>query len=424
MALSANTVLEVRTTGSDTNGGGFVTGASGTDWSQQDTAQYSVTDGVTNGTTTITSATAAFGTDVVGNLIYVQGGTGSVVAGWYQITARTNSTTITVDRNTGLTAGTGVTLRIGGALASPGQAGAIATVAGMTVFIKYNASPYIVTTASTNVSGGCVSGTSNTAYIGYDTTRSMWVWPVQANRPTIQLNSGVTSATIFGNLNATYFLQSMILDGNTQTGSRCCQNSGDWFYVKGMNGVTGGLTQNSPARAILCEVTGCSALPTNAQFCFFCTAHDNSLTSANFGAFQGTPASVHQFCLAYNNTNCSGFANAVFASNCVSYGNGQHGFDCGNQNFSNIINCIAENNTSYGFRTNVGYVQIVNCAAYNNTAGRSVSAAGGKIWADFNPINGSGSFFTNAASQDFTLNNTAGAGALCRGTAFPTTWPV
>ena len=64
MALSANTVLEVRNGGSDTNGGGFVTGAAGTDWSQQDAAQYSVTDGVTAGTTTITSATANFGTDV------------------------------------------------------------------------------------------------------------------------------------------------------------------------------------------------------------------------------------------------------------------------------------------------------------------------------------------------------------------------
>ena len=36
MALSANSVFEVRTAGNDTNGGGFVTGAAGTDYSQQD----------------------------------------------------------------------------------------------------------------------------------------------------------------------------------------------------------------------------------------------------------------------------------------------------------------------------------------------------------------------------------------------------
>src|ERR1043166_7369624 len=117
MALSANTVFEVRNGGSDTNGGGWVTGSSasgGTDWSQQTAAQYSVTDGVTAGSTVITSATAAFGTDVVGNIIYVQGGTGAVSSGWYQIISRTSSTTITVDRLTGLTSGTGVTLKIGG----------------------------------------------------------------------------------------------------------------------------------------------------------------------------------------------------------------------------------------------------------------------------------------------------------------------
>ena len=44
MALSASTVWEVRpATGSDNNGGGFVTGASGTDYSQQGTAQYALT---------------------------------------------------------------------------------------------------------------------------------------------------------------------------------------------------------------------------------------------------------------------------------------------------------------------------------------------------------------------------------------------
>ena len=86
-----------------------------------------VTDGVTNGTATITSATASFGTDVVGNLVYVQGGTGSVAANWYEIISRTNATTIVVDRTTGLTAGTGVTLNIGGTLATPG---AIVSVAG------------------------------------------------------------------------------------------------------------------------------------------------------------------------------------------------------------------------------------------------------------------------------------------------------
>lgn len=45
MALPAATVWEVRTTGSDAAcSGGFVAGASGTDYSQQNAAQYSASD--------------------------------------------------------------------------------------------------------------------------------------------------------------------------------------------------------------------------------------------------------------------------------------------------------------------------------------------------------------------------------------------
>ncbi len=58
MALSANTVWEVRgATGAVTNGGGYVTGSGTTDYSQQPGAQIAVVDAVANGTTTITSAT-------------------------------------------------------------------------------------------------------------------------------------------------------------------------------------------------------------------------------------------------------------------------------------------------------------------------------------------------------------------------------
>ena len=77
MAITTTTVLEVQHGGSDTNGGGFdPTMAGGTDYSQTTSAHISVTDGVTNGTTTITSATAAFTSGVVGNLVYVSGGAG------------------------------------------------------------------------------------------------------------------------------------------------------------------------------------------------------------------------------------------------------------------------------------------------------------------------------------------------------------
>ena len=69
MALSVSQVWEIRTTGSDTNGGGFHAGASGTDYSQQAAAQVTVADAVANGTTTLTSVTASFTAAHVGNLV-------------------------------------------------------------------------------------------------------------------------------------------------------------------------------------------------------------------------------------------------------------------------------------------------------------------------------------------------------------------
>lgn len=125
-ALSSTVVAEVRPSGANTNGGAFNTAASGTDMSQFDnknasgcsscqsaSANLSTTDAVTNNTTTVTSATAAFTSAIVGNVIYLSG-TGTTT-GWYEVTGFTNSTTITVDRATGSTGGTGVTMNIGGA---------------------------------------------------------------------------------------------------------------------------------------------------------------------------------------------------------------------------------------------------------------------------------------------------------------------
>src|SRR4051794_28973064 len=107
LGCQAARMWEVRTAGADTNGGGYVSG--GTDYSQNDhknaagcvscgstTANLSTTDAVANGTTTITSASAAFTSSITGNMIYLQGGSGSLAAGWYQATY-VSSTSITVD---------------------------------------------------------------------------------------------------------------------------------------------------------------------------------------------------------------------------------------------------------------------------------------------------------------------------------------
>lgn len=421
MAFNAAVVLEVRAGGSDTNGGGFRTGASGTDWSLQDAAQYSVTDAVTNGTTTITSATANFGTDVVGNILYIQGGTASITAGWYEITSRTNSTTIVVDRSTGLTTGTGATLRIGGALASPGGASQALNSGGntqmCTVYIKYDASPYIITSASLNVSGGCVEGRANVNYVGYDTDRSMY--QIFANRPTLQLNTGVSTAIIIAGTNNPSNIQGLILDGNGNTTSSGILNSGEFFYCKAINCTARGMSQNSTGRgAFFCEVANCTFTSLNVGIqqisCYACVVHDCTTTIANTGVFN--VAGMYHSCAAYNITTGDGFAAGTYV-NCLTY-NCVHGFNPHN-GWGVAINCIAESNTGYGYRLNAansGFT-IINSASYNNTLGRSVANSG--RLRDINPIIGSSSFFNDAPNENFTLNNNADGGALARQTGFP-----
>lgn len=341
MALNAGIVFEVRTTGSDTNGAGFKTGASGTDWSLQDAAQYSVTDGVTNGTTTITSATANFGTDVVGNLIYVSGGTGSVVADRYEITVRNSATSITVDRSTGLTAGTGVTLKIGGAAASPGEvAGDV--VRRNTVFIKNGT--YSITSASNNVAAGCLAPSVEATWIGYSTTRTIGNIDT---RPVLQLN--VSTGTIWGT-NSVGFGRNITFDGNNQTTSVGTANSSlmefeDCHFIN----------FNSGAILGACGLTRCSATGNSTTAPFgggqnvvysHCEAYANTVTAFT--------ANNCFDCIAYANTGAStdGFAPGGRARlhNCTSYNNGRDGFRLSATSSAILRNCYAEGNAGWGLK--------------------------------------------------------------------------
>lgn len=203
-ALSPLTQWEIRTAGSTTSGGGFKAGATGTDLSQYDnknaagcsscqsaTENISTTDAVTAGTTTVTSATANFQASIVGNIIYLQGGTGSVAADWYEVTARGSATSITVDRSTGLTAGTGVTLNIGGAISTLSVVETEA-VAGNTIHVKQGT---YGETLTLTVSGG--NGTPR-HWIGYASTRGDD--PLGSTRPFIDAASTRASCLVIGNI--------------------------------------------------------------------------------------------------------------------------------------------------------------------------------------------------------------------------------
>jgi hypothetical protein len=424
MALSANTVWEVRTTGADTNGGGFVTGASGTDYSQQDAAQFSGTDLVIGASNGVTSASHSFAATDVGNIIQITAGTG-FTTGFYQIIS-VAGVIATLDRSPGTLASTGGTWAEGGALASPGKAGSGA-VANNKCYIK--SGTYTVTSATANIAAGCVSwpassGGSEALIQGYGSSRNDY-----GTRPLIQA-SGISTFTLISLAGTKVRVENVIVDGASLTGSKGIANatnvSGVAYKCKALNCKSGGI---ATFQAILCEATGCATTGAiGSTYCFGCWSHDNTIhgfaPSGTFGS-----ANVYVGCVASNNTGASsdgfGFngSSASLISNCVAYGNGRDGFRCGNGSTTQepVINCVATNNSGFGFNVEGGSpgAIYVNCAGRSNTSGNTNTSSSGS----FGFVTLSADPFTNASSNDFSLNNTAGGGAACRAAGALGTFP-
>lgn len=403
MAISASGVYEVQAGGNDANGGGFVTGASGTDYSLlggkrtgADITNISTTDAVAVGTTTITSVTGNFTSALIGNIVYFQGGTGSIAATRRQVISVASATSITVDAV--IAASTGMTMNIGGALISPSIAASAANIAGQLVYIK--AGTYSIVSAVTATAGGCLSTTAGTFYVGYSTNRTT---TNTDTRPLLQLSS-VSSATIHNSTSNALF-SNIEFDGASQTTSRYAANVNGQF----LNCLFRNFTAANAATCTRCYGTGCSAAVFGGVS-YACEASANTATPFTGNSFK---------CVSYSNTGAStnGFtqASAIVAINCFSYANGNHGFNAGTTGAMMCINCYAEGNTGRGFNGSAS--NLINCSAYNNTAGASTS-----INLNLGFITPTGSAFTNAAGNDFTLNNTSGAGALLRAAGYPATF--
>jgi hypothetical protein len=156
---------DVRTTGSDNNGGGFDSGVAspGTDFSLQNAAQQAYTDIVIGGTTTqITSAAHAFGSTHPGNVINITGGAGCTT-GRYEVIS-VSGVTATMDHSLGTAAST-CTGNLGGSLATWDPAiTAVGTGGGKGQTIHIKSGTYTRTTTTT------VTATNVLQFVGYGTT--------------------------------------------------------------------------------------------------------------------------------------------------------------------------------------------------------------------------------------------------------------
>jgi hypothetical protein len=425
VAISAACIWEVRSTGAATNGGGFVSTSSGTDYSQQDAAQVSVTDGVANGTTTLTSATAAFTDAHVGNIIYVEGGTGSITAVRKEIISRTNATTIVVDSSTGLTAGTGVTLKIGGAV--DGLAILVTPiVAGNKVWVRGS-----LTTAATIALTDSGTDAAPIDVAGYTTTRG------DGGQATItSTNSAATSVVsvtgdhwIFRNL--TIDGASLSLRGlyfNTVSGGNTADNC--WFKGATQYGFLNQASSNG-ITLTRCLATGNGTSGAHAGFgvegyeVFFdrCVARDNA--GNGFAAVNSWLNMA--FCAAHDNTLSGAYIDGdntgVKLLHSTLEGNTLDGLrvaDAASMSGAIIRHNVFAGNAGYGARSlTTDYsadtrfrVMVEANAYYNNTLGaRSLMPTG------TDDITLTATPFMDAAADDFALNYTLGGGLSARGLA-------
>src|SRR3990167_2615932 len=394
MALPATTVWEVRTDGNDANGGGFVTGASGTDRSQQAAAQIAYTDLVIGGTTTeVTSAAFPFSAAEVGNILNVTGGTG-FTTGWYQVVS-VAAGVATMDRSVGTGGSTGGTGNLGGAFLTIAQGLTLSTVAGMMVYVR--GGTYNITTA---LSPASLGGAYRTRLVGYATTRG------DLGQPIISVTAAIDGLT--PGLGWTF--ENLELDG-TSVG------------LRGVNPTT------VHGTLVNCHIHHFVQYGLSASYEYWSLIRcevDHNNNSDGVAVF--TTGRVTGNVIANNGGHGLIYNYGGLILNNILYGNGGDGIRATQSYSFNIGAGVCENNIlfnngGYGInqptaQTHADYPWIDYNAFYNNTSG-----ARQNVNASPHDVTLTGDPFTNAAGDDFTLNNTAGAGAACRGAGFPGTLP-
>lgn len=409
------------------------------DYSQQNAdntsgSNISTTDAVAAGTTTITSATASFTANIIGNVIYLAGGSGTLTAGWYQVTGYTNATTITVDRT--VASGTGITMNIGGALADLNTVAPIEVVSN-TIWWKNEA---IYTTTS-----GITFANAVHLY-GYTTIRG------DGGRPTLQgkTTSGLTLLTF----NSLVDLQNAIIDCNNLPGT---SSTGIGIYFNTGNIYTNNVTVKNYYYAGIVTIASGNGTDklNNVEI-------TGSANSSSYAINNGGQCAPELFNSAIHDTAgygiASGYCGGPFRNNLfynITNGVINLGSDCGpviatDNTFYNDGTAITLSSGCTTFFTN----QITNNlfvdlsgwaisggtsgilpspaydgnAYYNNASGNIQLYGEGTIGTTTFPYQNTHDViltanpFVNANSGNFALNNTPGGGAALRGTGQPSAW--
>lgn len=421
MAFSGATSWEVRTTGSDANGGGFVFGATGTDFSQQNSPQFSYTDIVIGATTTQgTSVGRPFSSVDVGNVINMTAGTGFVVQRVQIVSV--SGVTATFDKTLGTAASTGGTGALGGGLLTVGRAvslfvnGNVAWVQTGTYVITANIAPAATasvigygTTHGDNAALATISTATNVVHI-FDPASNIAVFTV--GNIAFATTGGATSTIALASASSTIGYN---LFNCTFTG-----------FSVGING-----SNVTNLHAYSCLFSSCAiGIDVGNSNCDFDTCTFQSCSSQAINMVGTNPTVSLESCLIVS----SGEA-ILFSSNraVVKINNCTIASITGNGIFldSNWPPTVSPGN----------FLSVKSCILYGIT-GTAISAPSSWPWQSFiqdNAIGNNGTNYTNITSQndvtltanpftssgtgDFSLNSTAGGGAACKGVGFPGTFP-
>lgn len=429
-AISSSMIFEVSTTGSNSNGGCFKEGATGTDFTIN-AGKYNFTDLAIDATTNtkVTSASHNFVAADVGNCMRTTAGTGFTTGVFEIVSVASNAATL--DRSAGTTSSTGGTYFVGGPLLTLAQLNSD-LCSGCRAYVHadgtYSMSAKVTFTYS---SGG------NTWIAGYTTTRG------DAGQATLQASSIFGDYLIDANFGGAFgTFRNFILDVNSQGSStRCLRLSRENSAIENIECKNA----SSPGAAVI-------VFDNHDQVGRGIYVHDST-----YGGSVGVILNNNQ-----GNVSCYGCVVRTISGNgaiafygiscyfCVVdslSGTTTDGFHTGTAQFLRIDHCIVYSVTANGVNIDQSnsHAAITNCVfstvlnGINSTGGTTYRA--GDFFNDYNfTYNASGSATVNvtagthsatltvdpflaASSHDFRLNNTRNGGYAVRTGGTPNALP-
>lgn len=449
MALSGATTWEVRDTGSDSNGGGFVPGATGTDRSQQDAAFATLTAASVIHTTTtqINVAVGDFTVSAadVGNLLQITGGTAT--AGFYQITAAdVVNNRWTVDRSAG-TAGQTVVGAMGGALLTVGKvmgaavSGSVSPSPGIRnhVWVKGSFTITATITIPSTTDGLLVEGYSSTRGDGgratvTTATNSVHLFTFNSAHGGMvfrNFNFTNTAGTPASGFTQTAFNNVLDLrftncsfDGFTSVDLPNPGLEGRWNIwfsrceIRNCTGQAVKLATNSNSSVSMFDTwvhdnasdgIGCTSSTNNTGSitCIMCLFTDNTGKGINMTRQSSSGGTARAYMDLYNNT----FAN-----------NGSDGVSWTSLIFEGMLRLygnIFYGNGGWGLTATAN--NILDLDAFANAYGSNSSGDIQNLASGVGDVTLTADPFVDSGSQDYNLNNDAGGGAACRNAGFPGT---